>query len=169
MVRWMRGKTWVLAVGLVACGGADTPEPETDGPPVEEPPPPPPEPEPEVKLPSPDELYAMCVDRVEKPQADAECTSDADCAKGGCGGEVCTTKEAVDGLTTTCEDKLCFKVLDTCGCVEGVCSWSLLDELPENALPVERPDGTKPKGSLPPTDGKEGKKKRGRKKQGEPG
>jgi len=168
---WTRTMTVALAWTLGACGGADAPA--TDAPTDAPPPPeePEPKPPPAEGLPTPEALYAECQTRVENPQQDAECTTDADCAKGGCSGEVCTTKEAVAGLTTTCEDKLCFKVLDTCGCVEGVCSWALLDALPDNAVPVERPEGGKPKGSLPPTTdkGQKGdKKKRGKgKKKGE--
>jgi len=133
---------WMLLVG---CGGEAPPEVPED--PPEAPPPPPPEPE--VKLPSPDKLYAMCQDRVEKPQADGECTTDEDCVRAGCSSEVCTTAASAAELTTTCEDKLCFKALDTCGCVEGVCSWSLVDELPDNAIPATDPEGNKPQGSLP--------------------
>jgi len=165
-----RAMTTAVALTLMACGtsGDDPDGPSTDQPSTDQPQPPPPEPEPEPDgLPSPKELYAQCEERVEQPQADGECDNDADCARAGCASEVCTTTASAEEITTTCEDKLCFKILDTCGCVEGVCAWKILEELPDNALPVERPDGTKPKGSLPPTEeGKDGKrgKRKGRKK-----
>lgn len=79
---------------------------------------------------NPASLYAECRDRVENPQAEGECTTDADCVKGGCGSEVCTTTVAAADIMTTCEDRLCFKVLDTCGCNAGACSWSVKAEMP---------------------------------------
>jgi len=57
--------------------------------------------------------------------AASECTSDADCAIGGCSGQMCTTKERASGLITTCEYREeygCYK-LTTCGCITGKCSW----------------------------------------------
>lgn len=47
------------------------------------------------------------------------CTTDADCATGGCGGELC---EGVGkGGVTTCECTAPQGV--SCGCVNGTCSW----------------------------------------------
>lgn len=95
--------------------------------------------------PTPASLYEECKDRVEQPQADGECTTDADCVRAGCGSEVCTTTAAAGDIMTTCEDRLCFHVLDTCGCHDGVCSWTLKDEVPERKgglepMPKKLPD-----------------------------
>ena len=67
----------------------------------------------------PAELYADCQERLENPQKDEECKTDADCGTAGCGNEVCTTAAEKGNINTTCEDKLCFKILDACGCHEG--------------------------------------------------
>lgn len=99
--------------------------------------PPPAVPDAARQAPTPASLYAECEQRVENPQAAGECTADADCAKAGCGSEVCTTMAAAAQVMTTCEDKLCFKVLDTCGCHDGQCTWTLKDEVP--ALQEVRP------------------------------
>lgn len=72
-----------------------------------------------------DALYAQCRERVEGPEADGECSTDADCRTGGCSGEVCATVAAVEGLMGTCEVLPCFSILKECGCVEGRCSWSV--------------------------------------------
>jgi len=56
------------------------------------------------------------------PQA-AACSSDNDCAVGGCSGELCGAKGA--DLISTCiwrEEFACYKKT-TCGCVEGACAW----------------------------------------------
>ncbi len=86
-------------------------------------------------------LYGSCRARVEGPEAAGECSSDEDCTKTGCSGEVCTTRDKAAGMMTTCEVLPCFQVLDTCGCVEGICSWAL-KEGPVSAgqpLPVPLP------------------------------
>jgi len=70
-------------------------------------------------------LYAQCEDRLEQPESEGECSSDADCAPAGCSGERCITKAAAKDLMGTCEMLPCFQVVDTCGCVEGRCRWSL--------------------------------------------
>lgn len=90
---------------------------------------------------TPAELYAECYERVEMPQTDGECTTDADCVRAGCGSEICTTATAAEGLMSTCEDRPCFHVLDTCGCHEGRCTWTLHDEMPEppGLVPVPAP------------------------------
>jgi len=54
-----------------------------------------------------------------------ECTSDLDCAAGGCSGQVCTTKAKAADLVTTCEwmpEYECYR-LTSCGCVDGRCRW----------------------------------------------
>lgn len=47
------------------------------------------------------------------------CSADADCATGGCGGELCEGKG--NGGATTCECTAPQGV--SCGCVNGTCSW----------------------------------------------
>jgi eight-cysteine-cluster-containing protein len=95
---------------------------------------------------TPQELYDACSARVEQPQADAECKTDADCAVAGCDKEVCTTTAAAATVMTTCEERLCFKVLDACGCHEGHCSWTLKAEVPASQVPPNPLPS-----SLPPT------------------
>ena len=75
---------------------------------------------------NPQELYETCKTRVEGASVAGECQSDADCAAVGCSSEVCvSTVTAASGLNTTCEVLPCFSILDSCGCVEGICSWAL--------------------------------------------
>lgn len=48
------------------------------------------------------------------------CDSDADCATGGCGGEVCFNPALSDGAS----DCDCAGPMDYgCGCVRGTCTW----------------------------------------------
>ncbi len=99
--------------------------------------------------PTPASLYAQCQDRLEQPQAEGECTTDADCTTGGCGGEVCSTPAGLADWMSTCEVKPCFKAVEACGCREGMCTWSLKDKLPEmkkpgNKLPPTRLPATPP-------------------------
>lgn len=93
-------------------------------------------------LQSPLAIHDRCRDRVELPEAGGECTTDADCAKAGCSGEVCTTTRAAAELVTSCERETCFDVLDTCRCQAGTCGWTV--RIPEGALqklPVPPPVG----------------------------
>lgn len=60
--------------------------------------------------------------------------------------EICTTTLAAADLISTAELRPCFRVLDTCSCQEGVCSWTLKDTLPpeldpqmQNRLPGSLP------------------------------
>jgi eight-cysteine-cluster-containing protein len=144
-----------MLVLLVGCAGKGTADPAkdevakdavTDQAPEPEPAPEPPP----VPTATPAALYAECEQRVEGPQKDAECTTDADCGTAGCGNEVCTSTAEKANVMTTCEDKLCFKILDACGCHEGKCTWSLKAEVPESQIPAPGPAGSLP-GSLPPT------------------
>lgn len=123
----------LLAAGCATnSANGEPPKPPTPAEqPADIPPPPPPLSSQENATPA--SLYAECKDRVEQPQTEGECTKDEDCATGGCGQEVCTTAVAAAELMTTCEARLCFQVLDTCGCNDGVCSWSLKDEIPQGA------------------------------------
>lgn len=95
-----------------------------------------------IRLPTtPEGFYAMCEGRVEGPSEAGECSTDADCGTTGCSGEVCVATANAD-LTTTCELAPCFQVLDTCGCREGRCSWSLKPTLPDPLKQlVERVNG----------------------------
>jgi eight-cysteine-cluster-containing protein len=112
MGQWWCAAAWLL----VACGGRTAPPPEpTVAPPAEVAP---------VSA-SPEGLYAECRDRVEGPEAAGECAADADCGRTGCGSEVCTTSAEVANVMTTCEDRPCFAVLDTCGCHDGRCTWTV--------------------------------------------
>ena len=89
---------------------------------------------------TPASLYEQCRGRVEGRESPGECDTDADCTATGCSGEVCVTQEAAAGMMTTCEMLKCFEALDTCGCVEGVCSWSLKDSVGVGQpLPVPLP------------------------------
>ncbi len=80
--------------------------------------------------PSPQELYEACRDRVEQPQVDGECETDADCVRAGCSQEICTSTEAAADVMSTCEMRPCFEILDACGCVDGRCTWSIKDARP---------------------------------------
>ncbi|MEQ1567284.1 MAG: hypothetical protein ABMA64_16705 [Myxococcota bacterium] len=137
----------LVALTLIGCAGpGKSTETPTDAPvDAPDPVPAPAEPAP-VATQTPQALYDECVGRVEQPQADAECKVDADCAPAGCGNEVCTTAAEKANVMTTCEDKLCFKVLDTCGCHDGHCTWTLKAEVPAAQIPVNPLPS-----SLPPT------------------
>ena len=146
----------VALLVLAACGGAEPApvvEPAPEPAPVEEPvPAPAPTPAPEV---TPQSLYEACGDRLENPQAEGECTADDGCATAGASGEVCTTAEAATDIMTSAEVLPCFAVLDTCGCTEGQCTWTLKDAVPA-AAEGEAPTGrgarkAKSGGMLPPT------------------
>ncbi|MCB9779125.1 MAG: hypothetical protein H6742_11225 [Alphaproteobacteria bacterium] len=89
---------------------------------------------------TPAELYAGCRERVEQPEADGECSADADCAATGCSGERCVAASVAGDLMSTCEVQPCFQVLDHCGCVEGRCSWSLKDAAPGGGDQAPGPD-----------------------------
>ena len=105
-------------------------------------------------LSDPQAAYEQCRERVEGPESDGECTTDSDCTTGGCSGELCATPASLEGMMSTCEMLPCFRVLDSCGCNEGRCSWTVAapkagegpptvilppkDQLkPEDQLPVE--------------------------------
>ena len=128
----------LLLLGACKKGGtqavsSDLPGQGTPAPPEESPPDPAP-----VPKPTKQSLYAECQDRVESPQAEGECKTDADCTKAGCASEVCTTTAAAKELMTTCDMRYCYQVLDTCGCHDGQCTWTLKDPgpaPPPNRLP----------------------------------
>lgn len=70
-------------------------------------------------------LYEQCRVRVEGVSEPGECATDADCARAGCSSEVCVATARKAESVTTCEILPCFDVLSSCGCVEGVCAWSV--------------------------------------------
>lgn len=59
------------------------------------------------------------------PLKERECTSDRDCATGGCSGEVCTTREAAKEVVSVCVYRPWYSCFEetTCGCYNGVCTW----------------------------------------------
>jgi eight-cysteine-cluster-containing protein len=131
----MRFGAFFIFLAAAGCSKPTTPAVPT-GPATERPPSMGLSPVPPPQVSSPEDLYAGCIDRVEQPEEQGECASDTDCAAGGSGGEVCTTAAAAADLATTAERKLCFEVLDTCGCVEQTCTWSLKAEVPASATPI---------------------------------
>ena len=102
----------------------------------------------------PTQVYEACRERVEGPEAAGECTTDADCVAVGCSQEMCVATTQ-SGLVSTCERLPCFSVLDACGCVEGLCSWSV--KAPEPVTPEGSPEGEGANGaeSQPAGDGAE--------------
>lgn len=85
---------------------------------------------------APRAIYAACRDRVELPEAAGECTSDADCVRAGCGSELCVSAASAKDLVSTCELPDCLSVLDTCGCNQGLCTWTLKLPVAPKPLPV---------------------------------
>ncbi|WP_258083527.1 CGP-CTERM-anchored Cys-rich protein [Thermococcus thermotolerans] len=61
------------------------------------------------------------------PIKGGECTSDADCATGGCSGEVCAPREEASKIVTPCVYMPWYDCLSltSCGCVDGICTWKL--------------------------------------------
>lgn len=137
----------LLVVLLVGCARLG-PSPEAAGPPVAPVVTPvagpvtAPAPPPEGAAPAnpaifaPRALYAACRDRVELPEAAGECSVDADCVRAGCGGDVCVTTQAAKDLVTTCDVPDCASVLDSCGCHEGLCTWTLKLPVAPKPLPL---------------------------------
>ena len=70
-------------------------------------------------------LYQSCQDRVEGREVAGECKVDADCVAAGCSGETCISQDAAEGLMSTCEILPCFRVLQSCGCQDGLCRWTV--------------------------------------------
>ena len=147
-------RTLVVLLALApGCGGnaKNTPETPKDATPTPTPTPEPapaPTPPPAPAMQTPQELYTACQERVEGTEAAGECKADGDCAKAGCGSEVCVSTAEKANVMTTCEDKPCFKVLDACGCHDGKCTWTVKAEMPAPAPGA--PAGSLPS-SLPPT------------------
>jgi eight-cysteine-cluster-containing protein len=106
---------------------AEAPEPAATQP-VGEPP------ELPVDQPTPQMLYDQCKDRLEGPETDGECSTDADCGTAGCSQEVCVPVSKKAEIMTTCEIRPCFAAKDSCGCHEGRCTWTLKEHM-EPALP----------------------------------
>ena len=134
-----------LLVLIAACGGNGKKEPVPEHGPKASAPAPAPAPASTPAV-TPEDLYAKCHDRMEAPEAAGECKVDADCATGGCNQEVCTTVAKSKDWNTACDQQPCFQVADTCGCHDGVCSWTLKKEVPAGATL-----GNRLPPSLPPT------------------
>jgi eight-cysteine-cluster-containing protein len=79
---------------------------------------------------TPADLYAACRDRIEGPETDGECKSDADCVRAGCSQEVCAPSALAPEIVTTCEMLPCFKAVEACGCHDGRCTWTVREALP---------------------------------------
>jgi eight-cysteine-cluster-containing protein len=124
-----------LLLALGACGHVERAEP-TAPPPVAAAPTGGPAAAPARALPAPKEaLYADCRERVELPEQDGECTTDADCARSGCSQELCVAAAGAAGIMSTCEVLPCFQVLGACGCAAGRCAWTLADPPAGSAPP----------------------------------
>lgn len=55
------------------------------------------------------------------------CSSDVDCAVGGCSNQICGSNDEVSGLATTCEfrnDFACLKET-SCSCINNICQWAV--------------------------------------------
>ena len=77
----------------------------------------------------PAKAYEECKTRVEGADVAGECGADTDCVSTGCSKELCVSKTAAgEGLISPCEVLPCFSVLDSCGCNQGVCQWSVKDK-----------------------------------------
>ena len=60
---------------------------------------------------------------------ETECTSDNDCVKGGCSGNICQSKNS-EPIFTTCEylpEYGCYSEI-SCGCINGKCEWQKTEE-----------------------------------------
>ena len=69
-------------------------------------------------------LFLISCEQIEEKQT-VECSSDLDCATGGCSGQICGVKEKVKDIITTCEyleEYNCLR-LSSCGCVDDKCQW----------------------------------------------
>lgn len=95
-----------------------------------------------------EQLYGACEARVEGSSAPGECHTDSDCARAGCSQEVCVPARLVADVQSTCERLPCFATLDTCGCHEGICTWTLKE--PDGSLKTRLPGG--PGSVVPATD-----------------
>ncbi|MCB9758691.1 MAG: eight-cysteine-cluster domain-containing protein [Alphaproteobacteria bacterium] len=132
----------LLTLSLLACDGGRASGPEPVPPVAHTPAPLPPSasevpPIDPASFDDPDEAYTACKARVEGPEADGECTTDADCTATGCSGEVCVPSKVAAELMTTCEVRPCFAVLDACGCHAGRCSWSIKNKVAPDAPPQD--------------------------------
>ncbi len=95
------------------------------------------EPPPELPTdgPTPQQLYDQCGGRLENPEAEGECTTDADCGRAGCSQEACVAASRKGEVMTTCEVRPCFGVLEACTCQGGLCRWTLEQGSPSIDLP----------------------------------
>ncbi len=78
-------------------------------------------------------LISACTTNQEQPPMEnksGECSSDADCAKAGCSGQLCVPEGSASGTITTCEYKEEYdcRKLTSCGCAQGRCAWAATSE-----------------------------------------
>ena len=59
-----------------------------------------------------------------------ECTSDSDCAVGGCSKQICGKRGEVEKIVTTCEWKEEYECLrlTSCKCIQNKCQWEQTKE-----------------------------------------
>jgi hypothetical protein len=103
----LTGALW-SALGLLGCASANAPiEPQGES--AER-----------GQRPGSDSGRTVVTDRCARTTGDA-CETDAECATGGCGGELCYASAAHDEPPlTTCD---CQAPQASCGCVAGTCAW----------------------------------------------
>lgn len=130
-MRWIS----ISSLWLMSCAGCDRPVVEPSSAPSAAPVTESPVPVAEAPVWTVESLYADCRDRVERPEAPSECTTNEDCTRTGGSMEICTTQVAAQDLISTAELRPCFRVLETCSCQEGMCSWTLKESLPEELDP----------------------------------
>ena len=73
-----------------------------------------------------DDYQTVCAERTTASgvcvrNSEDECSTDADCMAGGCGGEVCFNPDVSSGISTC--DCTSPQGVTGCGCVNGSCSW----------------------------------------------
>lgn len=83
--------------------------------------------------------------RFEGSGADNACSSDAQCFKAGCGGEICS---ATKDMVSTCEVlPVSLPATASCGCVTGECLWWSSDGAQLAAAPAPETPATPPPGA----------------------
>ncbi|MFH1126546.1 MAG: eight-cysteine-cluster domain-containing protein [archaeon] len=97
----------ITTIMLSGCTQEETPPiPPTDGLPIKEPP-------------STDGEFCGT-------STDGPCSTDSDCTKGGCSGQVCQSIKEKSAITT-CEYRECYNARNynlACRCTDSKCRWS---------------------------------------------
>lgn len=72
----------------------------------------------------------------------SECTTNSDCATGGCSNQICGKKGEVEDIITTCEWQSSYDCLrlTSCSCIENKCEWRETDEYKECLNNSEQPE-----------------------------